>query len=93
MSGDLTVVLSGVEALPDWMRAGVVHRFDGPDDGVRLWSGSEPPPQPTPPPEEPWTAERTGRWVGGAETARPAGCTAGMVFLAAGLAGLRLLVG
>jgi len=65
MSGDLTVVLTGIEEPPAWFQPGKVHRFDGPDDGVRLFKGSQPikesktaattaPPRarpPTPPPE------------------------------------------
>ena len=63
MSGDLTVVLTGIDAPPPWFQAGKIHRFDGPEEGVRLYKGSQPivetkqtgtapPPRgrPTPPP-------------------------------------------
>ncbi|MDP6932358.1 MAG: hypothetical protein QGG40_05550 [Myxococcota bacterium] len=52
-SGDLTVVLHGVQSPPPWFTAGKVHRFDGPDDGVCIWKDSEPAPKPevkAPPP-------------------------------------------
>ena len=42
MSGDLTVVMSEMEETPDWFQLEKVHRFDGPEDGVRLYSGSQP---------------------------------------------------
>ena len=42
MSGDLTIVMAGMEAMPDWFQPGKVHRFDGPDEGVRLYQGSLP---------------------------------------------------
>ena len=42
MSGDLTVVMSEMEQTPDWFQLGKIHRFDGPEDGVSLFSGSEP---------------------------------------------------
>ena len=60
MSGDVSVLMRGMEDAPDWFTPGKVHRFDGPEDGVRLWTGSSkppapppmraPPPRPTPPP-------------------------------------------
>ncbi len=56
-SGDLTVVVEGVQQPPDWFSPGKVHRFDGPDGPVRLWTGSaEVPkrkPKPAPPPRTP----------------------------------------
>lgn len=42
MSGDLTVVVEGVFDPPAWFQSGKVHRFDGPDDGVRIFAGSQP---------------------------------------------------
>ncbi|MFT5680711.1 MAG: hypothetical protein ACI8RZ_001617 [Myxococcota bacterium] len=48
MSGDVSVLMRGSEEMPDWFIPGKVHRFDGPDDGVRLWSGSSKPPAPPP---------------------------------------------
>ena len=47
-SGDLTVELHDVDSPPDWFTPGMVHRFDGPDDGVRMWKESAPPPKPKP---------------------------------------------
>lgn len=44
MSGDLTVFLQDVESMPSWFKAGHVHRFDGPEDGIKMWTGSPPPP-------------------------------------------------
>ena len=57
MSGDLTVVMTEMEDTPDWFQVEKIHRFDGPEDGVSLYSGSEPfvekkvqtRPAPTPP--------------------------------------------
>lgn len=48
MSGDVSVLMRAPESLPDWFIPGKVHRFDGPDDGVRLWTGSSKPPAPPP---------------------------------------------
>jgi len=42
MSGDLTVVVEGVHSPPDWFQHGKIHRFDGPDDEVRIYTGSQP---------------------------------------------------
>ena len=42
MSGDLTVVFSGIEDPPEWFQPGKVHRFDGPDDGVCIFKDSLP---------------------------------------------------
>ena len=42
MSGDLTVVLAGLHEPPLWFQPGKVHRFDGPDDGVRIHVDSQP---------------------------------------------------
>jgi len=47
-SGDLTVVLQDVDSPPDWFTPGMVHRFDGPDEGLRLWKESAAPPEPKP---------------------------------------------
>ena len=59
MSGDVSVLMRAPESLPEWFTPGKVHRFDGPEDGVRLWTeSSQPPappplraPEPTPPPQ------------------------------------------
>jgi len=48
MSGDVSVLMRSPESLPDWFMPGKVHRFDGPEDGVRLWTGSSKPPAPPP---------------------------------------------
>ena len=48
MSGDVSVLMRAPESLPDWFTPGKVHRFDGPDDGVRLWAESAKPPAPPP---------------------------------------------
>lgn len=48
MSGDVSVLVRGAESLPDWFVPGKVHRFDGPEDGVRIWTGSSKPPAPPP---------------------------------------------
>ena len=61
LSGDVSILMSAPESLPEWFVAGKVHRFDGPEDGVRIWTGSSPPPkppalpptQPPPPPKKP----------------------------------------
>ena len=42
MSGDLTVVLSELEETPEWFHPEKIHRFDGPEGGVSLFSGSQP---------------------------------------------------
>ena len=42
VSGDFTVVFSGVEEPPDWFQPGKVHRFDGPDEGFRIFKDSLP---------------------------------------------------
>ena len=42
LSGDLTVVMSGIEEVPEWFQVGKIHRFDGPENGVKLFSGSQP---------------------------------------------------
>ena len=44
-SGDLTVVLQDVDSPPDWFTPGMVHRFDGPEEGVKMWKESAPPPK------------------------------------------------
>ena len=41
MSGDLTVVMSDLQDAPNWFQPGKIHRFDGPESGVRLYAGSE----------------------------------------------------
>lgn len=53
LSGDLTVVVNDPSGMPDWFVAGKVHRFDGPEDGVKIWSGSAQAPAPLPPPKRP----------------------------------------
>ena len=63
MSGDLTVVMTEMEETPDWFQHEKIHRFDGPEDGVSLYSGSHPfvekkvqtrpAPAPTEPPKPP----------------------------------------
>ena len=53
MSGDVSVLMRAPESLPDWFVPGKVHRFDGPEDGVRIWSGSSKPPAPPKPPARP----------------------------------------
>ncbi|MCK6504600.1 hypothetical protein L6R53_14545 [Myxococcota bacterium] len=61
-SGDLTVVVEGVQDPPSWFTPGKVHRFAGPDPAPRLWSGSAPvpvrkaSPRPPPPPPRPSAA-------------------------------------
>lgn len=42
MSGDLTVVMTEMEETPDWFQLEKIHRFDGPEGGVSLYSGSQP---------------------------------------------------
>ena len=42
MSGDLTVVMTEMQETPDWFQLEKIHRFDGPEDGVSLYSGSQP---------------------------------------------------
>ena len=42
MSGDLTVVMGEMQQIPDWFQNEKVHRFDGPDKGVRLYKDSQP---------------------------------------------------
>ena len=42
MSGDLTVVMGEMHQIPDWFHSEKVHRFDGPDEGVRLYKDSQP---------------------------------------------------
>ena len=41
MSGDLTVVMGEMQQIPDWFQNEKVHRFDGPDEGVRLYKDSQ----------------------------------------------------
>ena len=41
MSGDLTVVMGEMHEIPDWFQNNRVHRFDGPNDGVRLYKDSQ----------------------------------------------------
>ena len=47
MSGDLTVFVQDVQSMPKWFKAEHVHRFDGPEDGIKMWTGSALPPGPT----------------------------------------------
>lgn len=42
MSGDLTIVMAEMEDVPDWFQPGKIHRFDGPEGGVSLYTGSQP---------------------------------------------------
>lgn len=42
MSGDLTVVMGEMHEIPGWFHNEKIHRFDGPDEGVRLYTGSQP---------------------------------------------------
>ena len=42
MSGDLTIVMAGMEDTPDWFQPEKIHRFDGPEGGVSLYAGSLP---------------------------------------------------
>ena len=42
MSGDLTVIMGEMHEIPYWFQEGKVHRFDGPDEGVQLYKGSQP---------------------------------------------------
>ncbi len=42
MSGDLTIVMAEMEDPPDWFHPEKVHRFDGPEGGVSLFTGSQP---------------------------------------------------
>ena len=42
MSGDLTIVMADIEETPDWFQPEKIHRFDGPDGGVSLFTGSQP---------------------------------------------------
>ena len=42
LSGDLTVVMAGMKDVPEWFQHGKIHRFDGPENGVHLFSGSQP---------------------------------------------------
>jgi len=41
MSGDLTVVMGEMQEIPDWFQSEKIHRFDGPDEGVRLYKDSQ----------------------------------------------------
>ena len=42
MSGDLTIVMAEMADVPDWFQPGKIHRFDGPEGGVSLYTGSQP---------------------------------------------------
>lgn len=42
MSGDLTVIMGEMHEIPNWFQDGKVHRFDGPDEGVQRYKGSQP---------------------------------------------------
>lgn len=42
MSGDLTIVMAEMEDVPDWFQPGKIHRFDGPEGGVSLYTESQP---------------------------------------------------
>ena len=42
MSGDLTLVMGEMQQIPDWFQSEKIHRFNGPDEGVRLYRGSQP---------------------------------------------------
>lgn len=42
MSGDLTIVMAEMEETPDWFQFEKIHRFDGPEGGVSLYTGSQP---------------------------------------------------
>ena len=42
MSGDLTVVMGEMQKIPDWFQNEKIHRFDGPEEGVLLYKGSQP---------------------------------------------------
>jgi len=42
MSGDLTIVMADMKNVPVWLQHGKIHRFDGPEEGVRLFRGSRP---------------------------------------------------
>ncbi len=73
-SGDLSVLVKGVEDPPDWLEPGMVHRFAGPDDGLALYFDTSPIPQPrevapswTPPADRERTAD-------GGKGASRAGC-------------------
>lgn len=100
MSGDLTVSLREVGAVPAWLRPGHVHRLARTGSRVALWSGSAPPPAVAPEerarlqdPMADWAEEHeapppgpSGRWVGGAQQApRAGGCGPAAVFLGLGL--------
>ncbi len=39
-SGDLSIMLRDVQDPPSWFSPGKVHRFAGPDEGVRIWKDS-----------------------------------------------------
>jgi len=101
MSGDLTVFLREPTGLPDWVRAGHVHRFARDGMAVQIWVDSAEPPTVNPKvqasledPMGDWsqehrspTPERSGRWVGGAQQTRAPspGCATSVVLLGAGL--------
>lgn len=97
MSGDVSVLMQAPESLPGWCVPGRVHRFDGPDDGVCIWTGSSPPPAPPPlrapdPPPQPSGAEPSGAAPSSASSsasssagARKGGCGVLLVLLSATL--------
>ena len=78
-SGDLTVVLQNVDSPPDWFTPGMVHRFDGPEEGISIWKDSAPPPKPQPkktasPPPRPSSATRSSTPKPGAANKGSSGC-------------------
>jgi hypothetical protein len=82
-SGDLTVELQDVDSPPDWFTPGMVHRFDGPDEGLSMWKESAPPPKPKPkkmvaPP--PATTKTEGPRPGPAQKSGGGGCMGVLVF-------------
>ena len=70
-SGDMTIVLQDVDSPPDWFTPGMVHRFNGPEEGLKMWKESAPPPSPKPKTMRPVTLPPSGSAGGSGAATKP----------------------
>jgi len=54
-SGDLSILVKGVQEAPSWFEAGKIQRFAGPDAAVKLYFDTAPVPPPREPAAPSWT--------------------------------------
>lgn len=54
-SGDLSILVKGVQDVPDWFESGKIQRFAGPDEAVKLFFETAPPPPQREPEAPKWT--------------------------------------